>query len=106
MKSLSVLLLMNISGLKLILFFWEKVVWEYWYLPRHAFILWLAIMAKLKTRDRLRIIPSDILCVFCMQEETRDNHLSFACLSLDLSMGENKDLAKNNKEYVHSEQCR
>ena len=63
-------------------------------------------MAKLKTRDRLRIIPSDILCVFCRQEETHNNHLFFACLSLDLSMGENKDLAKNNKEYVHSEQCR
>ena len=48
-------------------------------MPRHAFILWLAIMAKLKTRDKLRIIPPDFLCVFCRQEEQTRNHLFFAC---------------------------
>jgi len=28
---------------------WVKVVWEPWCLPRHSFILWLALLRRLRT---------------------------------------------------------
>jgi hypothetical protein len=32
---------------------WAKVVWEPWSMPRYNFILWLVVIGKLRTRDRL-----------------------------------------------------
>ncbi|KAG6764937.1 hypothetical protein POTOM_032428 [Populus tomentosa] len=32
---------------------WTRVVWEEWSLPRTRFILWLAALGRLRTRDRL-----------------------------------------------------
>jgi hypothetical protein len=58
---------------------WERVVWEKWSLPKHCFILWLAVQRKLRTRDRLPFLPSDPLCVFCQHEEESHGHLFF-CL--------------------------
>ena len=58
---------------------WEKIVWEPWSLPRCNFILWLAMLGKLRTRDRLRFIPTDTFCTFCSQEEESHGHLFFGC---------------------------
>jgi hypothetical protein len=58
---------------------WERVVWEHWSMPKYNFILWLAIMGKLWTRDRLRFIPTNTFCVFCRHEEQSHNHIFFAC---------------------------
>jgi hypothetical protein len=58
---------------------WHRVVWEQWSLPKYNFILWLAALGKLRTRDRLRFIPIDPICVFCRQEEESHRHLFFLC---------------------------
>jgi hypothetical protein len=58
---------------------WNRVVWEQWSLPKYSFILWLAVIGKLRTRDRLWFIPSDPTCAFCRCEEESHAHLFFAC---------------------------
>jgi len=58
---------------------WEKTVWEQWSLPRCNFILWLAMLGKLRTRDRLRFIHTDTFCTFCRQAEESYEHLFFGC---------------------------
>jgi len=57
---------------------WGRVVWEQWSLPKHSFILWLAVLGKLRTRDRLRFIAIDPTCMFCRHEEESHSHLFFA----------------------------
>jgi hypothetical protein len=58
---------------------WGRVVWEQWSLPKHSFILWLAVLGKLRTRDRLRFVPPDPNCMFCRRAEESHGHLFFAC---------------------------
>ena len=59
---------------------WHRVVWEQWSLFKYSFILWLAILGKLRTRDRLRFIPLDPACVFCSHGVESHRHLFFACV--------------------------
>jgi len=61
---------------------WAKVVWETWSLPGYNFILWLAVKGKLRTRDRLRFLDIDPLCVFYRLNEETHNHLFSAILGL------------------------
>jgi len=58
---------------------WAKVVWEPWCLPRYSFILWLALLGRLRTRDRLHYVDIDASCVFCLDHEESHSHLFFAC---------------------------
>ena len=58
---------------------WGRVVWEQWSLPKYSFILWLAVMGKLKSRDRLWFIPTDPSCAFCRCEAETHAHLFFTC---------------------------
>jgi len=58
---------------------WAKVVWETWSLPMYNFILWVAVMEKLRTRDRLRFLDIDPLRVFCRLYDETHNHLFFKC---------------------------
>jgi hypothetical protein len=58
---------------------WVHVVWESWCLPRHSFILWLTLLKRLRTKDRLRFIDIDVSCVFCQDHEESHAHLFFAC---------------------------
>jgi hypothetical protein len=58
---------------------WHRVVWEQWSLPKYSFILWLAALGKLRTRDLLSFIPIDPTYVFCRQEEESHKHLFFLC---------------------------
>jgi hypothetical protein len=44
---------------------WVNVVWESWCLPRYSFILWLALLGRLRTRDKLHFVDTDVSCVFC-----------------------------------------
>ncbi|KAL9347268.1 hypothetical protein Peur_058634 [Populus x canadensis] len=55
------------------------MVCESWCLPRHSFILWLALLKRLRTRDRLYFVDIDVSCVFCQDHEESHNHLFFAC---------------------------
>jgi hypothetical protein len=48
-------------------------------MPRYNFIMWLAVMGKLHTRDRLRFLQTDPSCVFCRDEEESHNQFFFAC---------------------------
>jgi len=56
-----------------------NVVWESWCLPRHSFILWLALLKRLQTKDRLYFVDIDVSCVFCQDYEENHDHLFFAC---------------------------
>jgi len=58
---------------------WSQVVWEQWSLPKHNFILWLAVLGRLRTRDRLQFLPIDPTCAFCRCEEETHAHLFFSC---------------------------
>jgi len=58
---------------------WANVVWEPWCLPRHSFILWLALLGQLRTRDRLHFIDTDVGYVLCRDHDESHNHLFFAC---------------------------
>ena len=53
---------------------WARVVWEQWSMPRHNFILWLAVLGKLRTKDRLRFFQIDTSCVLCGQME--ESHIA------------------------------
>ena len=58
---------------------WSRVVWEQWSLTKYSFILWLAVMGKLRTRDRLPFILTNPTCSFYRCEEETHGHLFFAC---------------------------
>ncbi|MFS7909488.1 putative RNA-directed DNA polymerase [Helianthus anomalus] len=60
---------------------WFKLVWFSQNIPRHAFILWLAIKCKLKTHDVLRawMDISNLTCVFCKNGPDSHSHLFFEC---------------------------
>jgi hypothetical protein len=56
------------------------VVWEQWSLPKHNFSLWLAMLGKLSTRDRLWFLSSDPLCSLCQNAYECHAHLFFNCV--------------------------
>ena len=41
---------------------WLRVVWDSWSMPRYNFILWLAALGKLRTKDRLQYMSPDPIC--------------------------------------------
>ncbi|XP_013713812.1 uncharacterized protein LOC106417576 [Brassica napus] len=58
---------------------WSRSVWFTQGIPRHAFLVWLAIQNRLSTGDRMRKWGIHQGCVLCGErDETRD-HLFFAC---------------------------
>lgn len=61
--------------------FWHKLVWHRKAIPRHAFILWLATLGRLPTKDVLSKhgMSVDLTCILCGQEEESLNHLFFSC---------------------------
>lgn len=61
---------------------WARVVWEQWSLLRYAFVLWLVVLGKLKTKDRLSFLQLDPICVLCSQ--VPESHLCFFFLLMYL----------------------
>ncbi|XP_058776403.1 uncharacterized protein LOC131650721 [Vicia villosa] len=59
---------------------WNFLLCKNFAKPRARFVLWLSLLGRLSTKDRLRKHGSDIddKCVFCNKEETL-NHLFFEC---------------------------
>lgn len=60
---------------------WYKHIWYNQCIPRHAFIAWMAVKGRLKTRDRLTRwfnIP-DLTCLLCKSEDESHSHLFFSC---------------------------
>ncbi|XP_071740297.1 uncharacterized protein [Rutidosis leptorrhynchoides] len=60
---------------------WYDVVWFKGFDPKQAFILWLAILKRLNTQDRImKWMPAqDLRCVFCGREADSVEHLFFKC---------------------------
>ena len=58
---------------------WSRVVWESWALPKHSFILWLAIKGRLKSKDRLIFPLEDPYCNLCREAVESHEHLFFEC---------------------------
>ncbi|KAJ9536543.1 hypothetical protein OSB04_un000295 [Centaurea solstitialis] len=64
---------------------WSKVVWVKGYIPKHALCVWMAILNRLPTQDRLiswKHIPPDSKCFFCNACVETDEHLFFNCVVL------------------------
>ncbi|XP_021867556.1 uncharacterized protein [Spinacia oleracea] len=56
-------------------------VWNRLTIPKHRFILWLTMLDRLKTKERLHkvgITPDD-LCPICFTQVEKINHLFFTC---------------------------
>ncbi|XP_021855349.2 uncharacterized protein [Spinacia oleracea] len=64
---------------------WSHYIWNRLTVPKHRFILWLAIQGKLKTKDRLHQygIGTDDLCSICGRETESSIHLFFDCCFSD-----------------------
>ncbi|XP_010666883.1 uncharacterized protein LOC104884000 [Beta vulgaris subsp. vulgaris] len=60
---------------------WAASVWNRYSIPKHRFILWLAVQDRLKTRERLfkiGVSESD-RCLLCQQQPENREHLFFNC---------------------------
>ena len=53
--------------------------WFKYRIPRHAFILWLAIKGRLRTMDRLHDQERPRICTLCSLEDETHEHLFFNC---------------------------
>ncbi|KAM6567268.1 hypothetical protein CsatA_026396 [Cannabis sativa] len=60
---------------------WSKQVWSRMNIPKHSFLLWLAVQDRLKTRRRLvRFqIATDAQCILCNESDETAEHLYFCC---------------------------
>ncbi|GKA73876.1 reverse transcriptase zinc-binding domain-containing protein [Tanacetum coccineum] len=60
---------------------WHKVLWFSQCTPKHSFILWLAILKRLNTQDRLtKWYPGKIMtCPLCEECPDSHEHLFFKC---------------------------
>ncbi|GKA23674.1 RNA-directed DNA polymerase, eukaryota, reverse transcriptase zinc-binding domain protein [Tanacetum coccineum] len=60
---------------------WSKLVWFSQCIPKHSFILWMAVQERLLTHDRIRKWGNYdmMVCGLCMKCEESHNHLFFQC---------------------------
>ncbi|GJT01522.1 putative RNA-directed DNA polymerase [Tanacetum coccineum] len=60
---------------------WYDHVWFSQCVPRHSFILWMAIKGRLKTQDRISrwMNVQDMRCPFCKLCKDSYSHLFFSC---------------------------
>ncbi|KAI8569247.1 hypothetical protein RHMOL_Rhmol02G0263700 [Rhododendron molle] len=60
---------------------WWPMVWYKKHVPRWSFILWLAILGRLSTKDRLHKwgIINDSFCVLCCGGVESPSHMFFDC---------------------------
>ena len=60
---------------------WYDHVWFTQCIPKHAFILWVAIKGRLKTKDRIAkwFTIQDQVCHLCKTDNESHSHLFFAC---------------------------
>ena len=60
---------------------WNKVVWYSQNIPKHSFILWLAIQNRLTTQDKIKSWGSyDLMvCPLCYKDMDSHQHLFFTC---------------------------
>lgn len=60
---------------------WKDLVWHSNCIPKHTFILWLAVKGKLCTQDKLarRYSNNNFECSLCKKEADSHDHLFFKC---------------------------
>ena len=60
---------------------WSKMVWERTTIPKHRFIVWLAWMGRLKTKELLSMtgMTIDTSCMLCGMPKETTKHLFFDC---------------------------
>nr|GEW98674.1 retrovirus-related Pol polyprotein from transposon TNT 1-94 [Tanacetum cinerariifolium] len=60
---------------------WRHLIWFAQCIPRHSFVLWMAIQNRLMTQDRVAVWkPNEPMkCVLCDQFPDSHDHLFFAC---------------------------
>lgn len=64
---------------------WVQVVWFFNAIPRHYFFMWLIMLQKLKTQDKVRLWEKNpnanlpTVCVLCDKEEDSHSHFFFEC---------------------------
>lgn len=61
--------------------FWKDVVWFSHSIPRHSFVLWMAVQGRLMTQDRIAAWKpnDDMKCVLCKLNQDSHQHLFFQC---------------------------
>ncbi|XP_071700523.1 uncharacterized protein [Rutidosis leptorrhynchoides] len=61
---------------------WHKMVWFSQNIPRHAFILWLAVNGRLSTQDRMENwgLQHNQVCPLCKQVRDSHTHLFIDCI--------------------------
>ena len=60
---------------------WKSLVWFTQNIPKHAFILWLAIQNRLVTQDKIRKwgYYHMMVCSLCLEDMDSHKHLFFKC---------------------------
>ncbi|XP_022553965.2 uncharacterized protein LOC111204050 [Brassica napus] len=60
---------------------WYRSVWFAGMIPKHGFIMWLAALDRLSTRDRMRRwgVSVSPLCLFCGSSDECRQHIFFDC---------------------------
>ncbi|GJU64196.1 reverse transcriptase zinc-binding domain-containing protein [Tanacetum coccineum] len=60
---------------------WSRLVWFSQNIPKHAFVLWMAIQNKLTTQDKIKSWGSFdmMMCPLCQQDMDSHQHLFFQC---------------------------
>lgn len=58
---------------------WGVVVWDKRNTPKHFFILWMAVLGKLSTYDRMFFLDVDTNCRLCRDNLETHEHLFFDC---------------------------
>ncbi|KAK4357581.1 hypothetical protein RND71_023191 [Anisodus tanguticus] len=58
---------------------WHRDVWNACIIPKQAFILWLGIKKKLRTKDKVPHVDIDRTYALCHQTDESVSHLFFSC---------------------------
>ncbi|KAL7204695.1 hypothetical protein ACSBR2_017740 [Camellia fascicularis] len=60
---------------------WSKIIWGPHNIPKVSFVVWMAILGRLNTGERLKIfgVTQSAECVFCQHPCEDHNHLFFEC---------------------------
>ena len=60
---------------------WDRIVWGRFNIPKNSFVYWLAILNRLKTKDRIKAFVDmpNTDCLLCGEVEESVSHLFFDC---------------------------
>lgn len=58
---------------------WSRIMWNPSFPLKFCFFMWLAVLDRLPTMDRLPFLDLDKTCKLCGQQEENISHLFFAC---------------------------